>query len=94
MPQCNLSNSSLCGKQAANLPDLVEYNNKKVAEVHMGELTSQLTASVTADPPLPVDEVVSAAMQKKQEQDLPDAEIIKVRPSDWTCCPFGSLAVF
>ena len=67
------------GYQAANLPDLVEYNNKKVAEVHMTELTTQLSAAVTADPPLPVEEVLASAQQKKQEWGLPDVEIVKVR---------------
>lgn len=74
--------------QAANLPALVEYNHKKVAEVHVGELTTQLQAAVAADPPLPVDEVVAAAVQKKQEQDLSDIDIVKAWPPPpmSTCC--------
>lgn len=74
------ANPGAAGVQAADLPGLVEYNNKKVAEVHMSELTTQLTAAVTADPPLPVEEVVASAQQKKQEWDLPDVEIVKVPP--------------
>lgn len=64
--------------QAANLPALVDYNNKKVGEVHVTELTQQLTTAVESDPPLPVEEVLSATQARKQEWNLSDVDIIKV----------------
>lgn len=64
--------------KAANLPALVDYNNKKVGEVHVTELTQQLTTAVESDPPLPVEEVLSATQARKQEWNLSDVDIIKV----------------
>ena len=66
--------------QAAGLPELVAYNTRMVSSAHMEELTAQLSSGIMADPPLDQEEILSAAMQKKQEWDLPDSEIIKVSP--------------
>ena len=66
--------------QAAGLPELVAYNTRMVSSAHMEELTAQLSSGIMADPPLDQEEILSGAMQKKQEWDLPDSEIIKARP--------------
>ena len=65
--------------QAAKLEPVVDYNKKKVTEVQIEELKNSLTEAITADPPLPVDEILEMVQQKKKDQDLPDAEIVKAR---------------
>ena len=77
--------------QAAGLPELVAYNTRMVSSAHMEELTAQLSSGIMADPPLEQEEILSAAMQKKQEWDLPDSEIIKV--SRRPCAPVLQSAV-
>ena len=57
----------------------MEYNKKKVTEVQIEELKNSLTEGITADPPLPVEEILEMVQQKKKDQDLPDAEIVKAR---------------
>lgn len=64
--------------QSVNLNPIVDYNKKKVEEVQVEELRVSLTEAVTADPPHSADEILEMVQQKKKEQALPEAEIIKV----------------
>jgi len=64
--------------QAVNLNQLVEYNKKKVEEVHLQELKASLAENISSDPPLPVADAVSLTQEKKKEWALPDNEVIKV----------------
>lgn len=59
----------------------MEYNRKKQEEVHLQELKAQLSESIIADPPLPVDESIRIVHDSKKEWQLPDAEIVKVPPA-------------
>ena len=47
----------------------------------MEELTAQLSEGITADPPLPEEDILSGALQKKQEWALPDTEVVKASVS-------------
>ena len=51
----------------------------------MEELSTQLTEGLTADPPLPEDEILAAAQAKKTEWALPDTEVVKVTLSVPAC---------
>lgn len=64
--------------QAAKLPQIVEYNKKKVTEVHMEDLRTSLSEAINADPPVPVEEIIELIQQKRKEQELPDIEVIQV----------------
>ncbi len=66
--------------QAAGLSKLVEYNKKKVEELHLQELSVSLADTISADPPLPVADAITLVQDRKKEWSLPDLEITKV------CC--------
>ena len=65
--------------QAAKLAPIVEYNKKKVTELYLEDLKTTLTEAIAQDPPLPVEEVLATVKTKKKEQQLPEAEVVKVR---------------
>lgn len=56
----------------------MEYNKKKVEELHLQELKASLGETIAADPPLPVSDAISLVQDKKKEWALPDIEITKV----------------
>lgn len=64
--------------QAAGLSKLVEYNKKKVEELHLQELKASLAETIAADPPLPQADAITLVQDKKKEWALPDLEITKV----------------
>ena len=64
--------------QAAGLSKLVEYNKKKVEELHLQELSVSLADTISADPPLPVNDAITLVQDRKKEWSLPDLEITKV----------------
>ncbi|KAK9908637.1 hypothetical protein WJX75_000787 [Coccomyxa subellipsoidea] len=64
--------------KAAGLSKLVEYNKKKVEELHLQELKASLAETIAADPPLPQADAITLVQDKKKEWALPDLEITKV----------------
>lgn len=67
--------------QAKGMNAIVDYNNGKVASVHLAELQQQLEDMVAADPPVPVADAVALCKAQKAEWNLPEVEILKVRLS-------------
>ncbi len=59
----------------------MEYNKKKVEELHLQELKASLAETIAADPPLPPADAITLVQDKKKEWALPDLEISKVRSS-------------
>lgn len=56
----------------------MEYNKKKVEELHLQELKASLAETIVADPPLPQADAITLVQDKKKEWALPDLEITKV----------------
>ena len=75
--------------QSVNLTPIVDYNKKKVEEVQVEELRVSLTEAVAVDPPHSADEILEMVQQKKKEQALPEAEIIKVSILDASYVTFS-----
>lgn len=77
LPELKLS--GWLGRQANGMGAVVDYNNGKVAAVHLTELAQQLEEMVTADPPVPVADAVALCRAQKAEWNLPEVDILKVR---------------
>lgn len=64
--------------KAAELAAVVEWNNKRMVEVRINELLESLTDMITSDPPASPAEALAFVKAKKQENALPDSEVIRV----------------
>lgn len=64
--------------KAHGMQSVVDYNNGKVAQVHLAELATQLEDMVTTEPPVPVADAIALCKAQKAEWNLPEVEILKV----------------
>lgn len=62
----------------AGLAPLVEWNKTASINVRMNELLQALTEGITADPPMPVADLMSDTETRMKEGHLPPADVIRV----------------
>ncbi|GBF95620.1 hypothetical protein Rsub_08602 [Raphidocelis subcapitata] len=67
---------------AAGLSSLVEWNTQREMETKIAELREELSRMIEDDPPHPAAEVMAMVKTRKGEQNLPDAEVVRVI---WGC---------
>ena len=63
---------------AAGLQPLVDFQNRKAADVALGELRGAVDEMVCADPPHEADAVLTVVKAKQAEAGLGDADVIRV----------------
>ncbi|GLI62166.1 hypothetical protein VaNZ11_004746, partial [Volvox africanus] len=64
--------------RVAGLGALVDWDVQREIDLRVTELQEALTEAITADPPIAVAEVLTIAKTKKGENNLPDAEVLRV----------------
>ncbi|KAI8468015.1 MAG: armadillo-type protein [Monoraphidium minutum] len=67
---------------AAGLAPLVEWNTQREVDAKLAELREELSKMMEDDPPMPVADIISMVKSRKSEQNLPDAEVVRVI---WSC---------
>jgi len=68
--------------KAAGMGPLVEWNTRREVDGKILELQDGLTDMMSQDPPRSVQDLISYVKTKKQEQNLPDNDVVRVL---WTC---------
>lgn len=67
---------------AAGMTSLVDWNTQREVDTKLQELREELSQMIEADPPMPVNDIIAMVKSRKQEQNLPDAEVVRVI---WSC---------